>query len=770
VISRLRSSEWLRRGVLPATVVVAAALTLQLAYGTALGDALLYLVYELGFVVLPGWLVYRALSRSLGGPLRQLAMGWALGYVLEILAFMLTAAIGARGLFVAYPCVVGLPALAVVASRAPVTVSAPSGPRCPRLFPWLLAGVCVVAVAYVGLAYFPGAPLPGRQSVNYFPDYPRWIAIAADAKHHWPIEDPSVAGEPLPYHYFVYVHLAAASQVTGLDLPLVFLRLFILPLAVLLALTLVVAGRSFAGSAYAGLIAACLAFFVGEMRLDARQTFLAQTPFLSLFFIYLYRSPSFLFGLVIFVPLITLLGERLAAREGSTRPGEWVLLALFMVGASDAKITILPLVLAALALYAGWTWLRERRVPPAVWLAGALTLLVSVTVYLLQYRGHSSGLRLGAFEAFDGMPAVVSFEAGLREILPAVPADEAIVSVGGILFGLVGLLLAPLVGLVWLFRRKGFRLGPARAWLLCVLVAGLVMSVVLDQPGVNSQLYFLYFGLVAGYILSAEGLRWAWLSRPSILAKGLRIAALGAVFLLLLAGLMAAPLELDLFSGSNSEAHNYLFWYGGLLLALTLLYMGARWVIGPTRWPAAALLCAAVVAVGALATPIGSLWGSVTDPDRELPGKQVTPQLYAALRWIGHKTPSDSVLAVNNHWIDDQRAAALAFDYSAFAERRVFLEGWAYSQRSFAEGYAKVGAGLINPFADRLKLNEAAFERGDPRALRTLEKRFGVRYLVVDQVNGYAADLSALTRAGRTVYRGPGVMVFDLRRGVGEPI
>jgi hypothetical protein len=41
---------------------------------------------------------------------------------------------------------------------------------------------------------------------------------------------------------------------------------------------------------------------------------------------------------------------------------------------------------------------------------------------------------------------------------------------------------------------------------------------------------------------------------------------------------------------------------------------------------------------------------------------------------------------------------------------------------------------------------------------------------VVDQVNGYAADLSALTRAGRTVYRRPGVMVFDLRRGVGEPI
>ena len=130
-------------------------------------------------------------------------------------------------------------------------------------FAWLLAAVCVGAVAYIALASFPGAPLPGEESVNYFPDYPRWIAIAADAKHHWPIEEPSVAGEPLPYHYFVYVHMAAASQVTGLDLPVVLLRLFILPLAVLLVLQLVVAGRSFARSAYAGLIAACLAFFIG---------------------------------------------------------------------------------------------------------------------------------------------------------------------------------------------------------------------------------------------------------------------------------------------------------------------------------------------------------------------------------------------------------------------------------------------------------------------------------------------------------------------------
>jgi uncharacterized membrane protein len=357
---------------------------------------------------------------------------------------------------------------------------------------------------------------------------------------------------------------------------------------------------------------------------------------------------------------------------------------------------------------------------------------------------------------------VLAIEDGIRTFLPSVPGEDAIASAGGVLFGLVGLMLAPLIGLAWIVRQQGVRLGAAQTWLLCLLITGLLAAVALDQPGVNSQLYFLFYGLAAGCILSAEGLREAWLQRPRMSGRTIQIAGLGVAFLLVLTALMAAPLEFDLFTGPSAEAHNYLFWYGGLALALVVLYAAARRLTGPTRWPAAALLCAAILAVGALATPIGSLWGSITDPDRQLAGKRVTPQLYEALRWIRDETPSGSVIAVNNHWIDPNRAAALAFDYSAFTERRVFLEGWAYSQRAFAEGYQKVGAGQVNPFADRFRLNKAAFVHGDRRALRVMADRYGVRYLVIDEVNGYRADLAALERAGRIVYRGPGVTVLEL--------
>jgi hypothetical protein len=750
-----------RRSALPVLVVAVGALTFEVVYGVALGDALLYLTYELGFVVLPGWLAYRALSDRPGGALRQLAMGWALGYVLEILAFMLTAATGTRGLFVAYPLLVGAAAVATILRRRRAPPSTPPDPAPPPRFRWALAAVLLAAVAYIAIAYFPGSPLPGTKNVNYFQDLPWSISIAGDAKHHWPIEDPSVSGEPFPYHYFAHIHLAAASQVTGLNLPLVFLRLFILPLVVLLVLELVVAGQSFSRSAYVGLIAACLALFVGELQLDARQSPTFHLPFLGVFFTYLYLSPSFLFGLVIFVPLITLLGERLTAREGVVRPGDWLLVAIYTIGASDAKVALLPLVSAALLLYAGWSWLVERRVPAALWLAAGLTLLVSGTVYLLQYRGWASGVHLDLLAGFnffgDHLPAVSFIKAGSRSALPGFPGVEAFISTGGIIFGVLGLLAAQLVGLVWLFRYQGNRLGAGQAWLLSVLAAGLISLLVLEGAQ-GEQQYIVFSSLVAGFILSAEGLRIVWQRRPSLSGRGKRLALLGVACALIIAGLMLAPKHLHLFSGPHRDANTYLFWYGGLALVLALLYAAARRWIGPSPWAAAALVCGAVVAVGALDTPIGKLAPALTNlPPTPESGHRITPELYEALTWIRDQTPAESVIAVNNQ---SNGVGPFEFDYSAFAERRVFLEGWGYSAPFRGMGYSQLGA--IGPFEARLQLNQAAFTRGDGQALQTMFGRYGVRYLVLDQVNGSPADMQALSRAGRVVYAAPGVSVIEL--------
>jgi len=768
-----------RRVVLPALAVVIVALGFEVAYGASLWDALLYCGYELGFIVLPGWAAYRALSRRPGSPLRQLAIGWALGYVLEILLFMATAATGTRPLLSVYPLLIVIAAGVIVARRRSgeggrdrdppdPDQTEPEEIGTPRYFGWMVAVVCMVAVVYIGLAYFPDSPLPGTESVTYFPDYPRWIGIAADAKNHWPITDPSVAGEPLPYHYFVNIHLAAASQVTGLGLPVLYLRLFVFPLVVVSVLLLTVAGRALAGRWAVGLIAACIALLVSEVRLDASNTLLAHTPFFGLFFTFLIRSPSFLLGLVLFIPLVILIGERIRSRPERAMAGEWILIILFMIGASDAKVTILPLLIAALGTYAAWTLLVSRRIPFAVWAAAGLALAVSGVLWLLQYRGHSGLLELDPFGDVNLMPAVQLVKGDLVTNLAGFPGKDVALDAFGVVFGVVGLLAAPLVGIAWVLRYSGRRIRPSQAWLLALLVTGMFLSFAFLEPGSQNGMYFLFYGLVGGYLLSAAGLWMAWHRRPSLSSQWwLRAAALTVAFAAVAAALIGLPTAIDLFTGPRANALTYMLRYGGVALALILLYLAGRRWLGPTRWGAAALVTVALLGVGALATPFDYLRPAVANSRaaETALGKPMTPGLYDALAWVRDETPESSVIAVNNQWIDPANQVPLEFIYSAFAERRVFLEGWGYTQQSREEfGLAEAAHGA-NPFPGRLALNLAAFAKADPGALDTMSREFGVRYLVVDEINGTPADVGALERRARVVYESPEALVLELPAG-----
>ena len=109
------------------------------------------------------------------------------------------------------------------------------------------------------------------------------------------------------------------------------------------------------------MIAAALVFLVGQVNL-AHGVFFSILPFNGVLFTHLIGSRSFLLGLVMFLSLMIVLGEIVAARV-PVRCGQWALFALFLLGASDAKIVLLPLMLAALILYAGWLCCRSGSSP-----------------------------------------------------------------------------------------------------------------------------------------------------------------------------------------------------------------------------------------------------------------------------------------------------------------------------------------------------------------------------------------------------------------------
>jgi hypothetical protein len=173
------------------------------------------------------------------------------------------------------------------------------------------------------------------------------------------------------------------------------------------------------------------------------------------------------------------------------------------------------------------------------------------------------------------------------------------------------------------------------------------------------------------------------------------------------------------------------------------------------------LIAVAAVTTGALAFPLDRIPGVARATDRHaFPGSpNVDRGLYDGLVWIRDHTPTNVVLAVDNY---DRVSGTYRFpifvEYAAFAERRVFLEGWRFSTRSWKIGASESLLVRKIPFPERLRLNEAVFVRGDKRALRTLVERYGVRYLVRDIHHGHTR--TQLLRLGRLVFSNPSVAIY----------
>lgn len=714
-------------------------MALELAYGVELGDVLLYLGYALAFVIVPGWLLVAALRPDLHGTLTGFAIGWAAGYVLEILAFDLTAALSIRGAFYAYPLIVAAATLPLILRRRP-------GPDRPAPMPLgrrdlaYLGAACALAIAYVGISLFANAQLPGAVTVLYNQDASWSISLAADLLHHFPLGDPNVAGEPLVYHYFVAAHMAAAAQVTGIELPLIFLRLYALPLVACIMVGFAAAGERIFARPAIGTTAGALAFLVGEIGFVS-----GPVVFLGVIFTLILASPSFLFGIAILIPLVALLAERLRSARGTT--AEWALVALLAVGATGAKVTILPLLGLALILYGGWRLLRDRAIPSQAVIAAVVVLGVELLIYLDQYRGHASGIEIdltAGWNLIQNMPAILLLKDGATDLID-LPGLGKLLSVLALPVGLLGMLGAQLAGL-WLYLRKRDTPVPIEGvWLLCVLIAAAIGLAVLIDPNTNSQLYFVFYGTIAAGLLAGAGLVDSWSDAEHRSRR--RMAGLVAAFAALI---VVASIAL----GDRSLAPAALWaWYAGLTALLVLVWLLARARL-TTATLAPTVVCTCIVVAGALSVPVDHVIPSLKDQAPSADQRfLLTPGLDQALGWVKDNTESGAIVATSN-------PAPLSFDYAAFGERRVFLGGWAYSENSREVGFNAVVSGAVNPYGDRLAVNEAAFA-GDPAAIEALRDA-GVDYLIVDRVNGDAVDPAALTDVGRVVFDGVDATVIEL--------
>jgi hypothetical protein len=723
----------MRRGLAPAALVIAVATATWLISGVAAFDIIRFLGYEIGFVLLPGSAVLWALRGRRPGALMAVALGWPLGYTMEILAFSATAAIGSRALFLAYPIVALVGSALFISRHSGGGRGEPIPDEMSARLLWTAAAALSLGLIYLALGFLSTVPLPSQTvSVRYDPDYPYFIGLIAEALHHWPPGSPGLSGSPLHYEWFVFLHMAAASQVTHLAISTLALRLDYVPFMVVIACQLLAVGRLLGRGAWTGVVAIMVVFLLGALDLTTDSSS-GPTPFVDRFNYHLWASWTFPFGLMFFLALLYLISERLQAPTRRTRGDfrAWTLIALLMVGASGAKATILPVVITGTGLYAVYALLIRKELPRVAVVTLVLAIAVFIVTFFVVYGGGVPGTVIQPLVWLTGTAPVI-FAKGIHSHtirIVAVPLAYAV--------GLAGVLL-PLAGIFYLLRRRHRGEIPPFTLCICMFVGGVLISGLVHQLS-GSEEYFLDTGYVAGCIVAAAGLRLAWLDAGRALPVSKR-AAVTAVTA------WVALLVLIVVATSRAVAHPdaLAVRYVGLAVGcgvFVLLWAGALWARHRSTSGILALALIPALAATALTSPVALsptlrnvLTGAPITPAEPDPQtvSGLTPDLLAALRWVRDHSSVDAVFAVSNHWIYPGQWNGKYYYYSAFSERRVFIEAYDSIRYGITTGLATAAG--VN-FAYRQRLNDAVFNDADAAALGVLTRQYGVRLLFIDRIH-----------------------------------
>jgi len=747
----------LRRGLAPAALLLAVVVATWFVSGVGALDIVRFVAYELVFVAVPGGVVLWALRGTRPGFLIAIAIGWPLGQTAEILAFTGTAAVGARGLFIAYPLVVIGLSLIVIRLRQPARRNGEASDPLSAAMVWTAAVALALGLIFLAYMFLPKAPLPSTTvPVAYDPDFPFFIGLIAQVLHHWPPTSPGLSGVPLHYEWFVFFHMAAIAQVTHISIATIALRLDYVPTIVVVGLQLLAVGRFVGRSAWAGVLAIAVTFLLGPLDLTTDAN--GGSPFFEGFFAHLWASWTFPFGLMFFLALLYLIIERLQVATWRTPDdiSSWVLMGLLMIGASGAKATVLPVILTGTVIYTVAMLVTRRTVPRAALMVLGIGVVVFAITFFAVYGGGAPGTVIQPFVPMSlTLPAILA-EGVTGHILRAILLPFA--EVAGLAGGMLGV-----AGMVYLLRRRHRTELSRLALPISFFVAGIVIANIAHQ-GSGSELYFEDTGYVAGCIAAAMGIRLAWqdaghalpVSRRSIMWT----CAASAVVLVALVVITSRT-----FAHPQAVNVRYIVLAVGsaLLVATAALVLRARgqatsgvWALGLVPFVVATMLTypmalspvARDVLTGVTLTP-------PADPAKE---RGLTPGLLAALLWLKDHSSVDAVFAVNNHWIDPAGTNGKFYYYSAFSERQVFVE--AYDPIRFG-----ITTGLATPagvnFALRQRLNNAVFDDANVGALRTLTQQYSVRFLFIDRVNGSADP--AVVGLGSVVFSNADATIVAVR-------
>ncbi len=509
----------------PGLVLLAACAWWLMPLETPLHSIGLYALAFAWSVVLPGTLVHRALRGRPTTLVADVAFGGATGLVLQLLAWAGLTVLGVAQWLVFWPVPVVLAFALIPSLRRHWTLARYDRALHPTTS-WAIVLAAMIAVYGAFRTSSATSVLPPAASSWYQDSY--WhLSIAAETMRAFPPEMPQIAGRAFSYHWFANAHIGAMTWTTGLDLPLVFSRLWVAPIIVLAVMGIAAAGQRLTGRAWPGALAALMAA-AGAVIQPAWFGVYGVTSFNSL-------SPSQQFSL----PLMTLaLAPLIDALRGiRLRWGSWLLLALATLGVSGAKASVIPVLVCGLLLALVVALIANRGLLRPVAIALAVVGVVGALTWPL-VAGGGSGVRLQLFATIRALDPWVRFSgvpvAGGIALGPLPPGIER---QGGVIL-LILLLVAYGIAYLWLLAGlPALGKSDLSGWMLLgVGIAGFGAMMLINQDGL-SQVYFMSGAIIAWHLLAAWGVKLL-IDKAAVRSSGWTIAS--AIVLGLCAGYAAA--------------------------------------------------------------------------------------------------------------------------------------------------------------------------------------------------------------------------------------
>ncbi|MFL6052241.1 MAG: hypothetical protein ACJ72W_04885 [Actinoallomurus sp.] len=744
----------LRSGWVPTALVLAVTVAVLRYYDVSFRETAVFGASVILGATVPGVLLWRACRGGSRFFAEEVAAGTVLGHAIIVLGYVPARWAGHPLLVLVWPGATVAAFLVVPALRR-FWRGAGNTIRVPASYAWGVAVLIAFTVLSSGSAFFSYHGLASPGYTRPYVDLPFHLGLVGELKHHMPPTYPSVAGEPLYYHWFAYADMAATSWVTGIEPQTLVYRLFLVPiLAASLVLFFAIA-RRLTGRWWPGLVALGIAFlawaptpYVWAPSLGANVLSCDESP---------WYSPTQGFGVMLFAPVVLLLVDIL--RRPRSGAGPWTLFVTLLMAVMGGKAIFLPILLAGLSVVVIATMVAQWRLhrPALVAILAAMPSMLIAQFVL--FGGTSDGMDVHPGSAFG---SIATEAASTPDPSVALVALVALLSVFGrvcIWAGVFGLTV----------RRRTF-CDPPILLILGMSVAGVGASMILRFPG-SSQLFF--FGGVIPYISLAAACGLATIFRERI-TPGFRVALLSTA-----GGGVVAFLAVRELDGSTRPTADVavLRMLGPFvaLVAITGVFVVVLAMLGRRRRVLRPLSPAFIVAFfTGIALPasllhVRQMWqGAAGATPPALEKTTISSGTLEAGRWLRDHSRPDDLVATNSVCtaVVGKCDVRNFFSVSAYTERRVLVENWQFSARTHAETVKRNipddGEGSMIPFWDRRRLadNNAAFHRPSSEAVRRLHDAYGVRWLFVDK--SYNRPAPGLGRFARLRHEAGDCAVYEI--------